>query len=125
MKPQPNVEWYETIMRAKPGVRVMGIISMDNHKPREFYARMIVLDESDYGENGVFSGVYRGEKLKKGLAELKKIKSWNDLSSSDYFDFALNNRMYYANDPNDGSPTIQHAYTQLMSAMKAIVKGYK
>jgi hypothetical protein len=95
---------------------------MDNHNPREFYARMVILDESDYSLNGFFSTYYNRENLKKGLAELKKIKSWGDLSSSDYFDFALNERVRYANDYRNGSPTMQHAYDKLIPAMKSLAK---
>jgi hypothetical protein len=114
-------EWYETIKRVKPGIRLLGIVSMDEHKPKRYYARVFVLDDWYFKRNAF---MFSKDKILKYTKELQRVKSWSDFANTEYFDiFAFN--YHYANNPELGSPTMRDAQTKLRITMKEIADEYR
>lgn len=115
-------EWFEYIKKLSRGVRLLGIVSMDDWNPPRFWARVFILDSRDFYTGGSLDYLPRRDAENYAI-ELNRVKSWSDLTESYYFDHALSNYIY-ANDPEEGSRTMAEAISSLRRTMTAIKKGY-
>ena len=122
---QPVGDWYEVIKRVAPGLRILGIISMDEWNPPTYWARMFVLDEDYYiNGDGSFGTFGYSDKIPKYIKELRAVRSWSDSADTHYFDAALDHYYYYANDYDNGSPTMEEALKHLKRGMKELAKEF-